>query len=148
MRFPTTFIRYQGTAPAGGIALGSESDPDGPETNATNLLEAAQRLDRTINRLAIGYHFEGSDPAAELTCDVWQYANDTGYWYKLTSTPFTLYPDVMNYVGVVGGQPPTANADASLSFFVQVYDSGSPPDGTYTFQVSGDSGVGDPLFGS
>jgi hypothetical protein len=147
MRFPKTFLRYLGSVPAGSIALGADGAPSGVETNADNFYDTAQRIDRTINRLAIGYAYAGAGPAVAITCDVYQYASDSGLWYRLTPTPFTLTEGALSYVGIVGGQPPQVGQDASLAFYIRPYTAVSAPNGAYTFQVTGDSGVGDPLFG-
>jgi len=150
MKFPLVFFRYVGTPPDGGVALGDDADPVGNIT-PDNVLCAPLRIDRPLNRLAIGY--SGPMGATQLACDVWQYEEQPakegagpGYWYKLTSSPITLTVNELTFIGVVGGQPPMAGQSESLNFFIQVADTGSPPDGTYRFAVTGDSGIGDPLF--
>ena len=150
MRFPCTFTRYVGSIPAGGIELGADEPPT-PAAAAMptdNTLEAILRIDLALNRLAIGYSYTGDGPAIALTADVYQYAEDTNVWYRLTAVPITLTPGALNYIGVVGGQPPMVNQSSSLSFYILVNAGDTPPDGSYLFQVTGDSGVGDPLFGS
>ncbi len=146
MRFPTKFVRYVGTPPAGDKALGSDSTPTGkPSSQLDNVLFSRfQNVNGwPVHRIACTY--EGPTSAPSVVARMFFYEDATGAWYKIGGD-VTMAPGTVSFFDVVAllDMPNTgANLQdamaGSVAQFLQVdWPAGSPASGAYTFALAPD----------
>jgi hypothetical protein len=144
MKFPASFIRYVGTVPEGGTALGADTLPAArPNATMDNLL--ASRF-QNINgwpchRIAVVY--TGPEGAPDLTASMYFYEDTTEAWYQIgasqSMTPGTVtFFDVVAILEMANTEQNLQNATpGSISQLLIVQASGSVA-GEYQFAMAPD----------
>ena len=147
MKFPTSFVRWVGTVPAGGIALGGDSTlPTGPAAiTADNVLFSKFNNVNgwPTHRIAVTY--KGPTSAPSVVGRMYFYESTTGSWYKI-GADVTLAPGTVSFFDVVAIlEMPNTQANlaqatpGSIAQFLQVdLPAGSPAAGAYTFAMAPD----------
>ena len=145
MRFPVAFTRWVGTAPAGGVALGSDTLPTtAPKATMDNLL--ASRF-QNINgwpchRIAVTY--KGPTGAIALTARMYFWEDETQAWYQVGGQ-VTMQPSQVSFFDVIALlEMPNTEANlqnatpGSISQILIVDDVGGSPPGEYQFAIGPD----------
>lgn len=148
MKFPTKFVRYVGTAPAGGKTLGSDSLPSGKASPVTNDNLLSSRFSNIngwpVQRIAVTY--DGPESAPDVTATMYFYEDATEQWYQIGAADVSMSPGTVTFFDVIAllDQPNTiANLDQAMAgsisqILICNLPSGSPPDGAYTFAMAPD----------
>lgn len=165
MRFPFQIIRYATTIPAGELALGSDGDPltASPNTftgqpenygaaKGTRTNVFSSRLCNIngwpIQRVVIGYQYQGAGSAPTLNVQFWVLDELTRYWYKVAG-PATLVPSTIAFFDhpILADNPMTQSSQpdhlirrevGALDVAILIANPGAAVDGKYIFPVGAD----------
>ena len=149
MFFPNKFVRYVGTPPAGGIALGADVDPTTLTAaqqltykTLTNVLTSrlANTIGFPVQRVAVGctYTGTGAPSAIPIVSHVWD--DNTQRWFTLqqaaaisvavNSITFVDVPSLLDFPTTDGNG---LRAVGALELAIVAAVPTTHPDGTYTF---------------
>lgn len=146
MRFPTSFSRWKGAVPAGGVALGGDSVPNGaqgadgtpPAPSQSNVLFArfANSAGWPIHRIALAYNYRGAGAAIDLPASVYLWDENARRWFLVSAVTLKEGQIVFSdSVALIDAPMQAANqttpSAGSLSALVIVTDPGAAPNGEH-----------------
>ncbi len=101
MLFPATFKRYVGTAPPGGVALGSDVLPPNTAPAGTDNLIVGKPTDKNGGPVrSVEVTYQGPAGAPALTARMYFYEDSTGQWYQVGAQQ-TLTPGQVTFWQVI-----------------------------------------------
>jgi hypothetical protein len=148
MKFPASFTRWVGTAPAGGKALGT-ADATLPTGRASAELDNCLFAKFSningwpVQRIAVTY--AGPALAPTVTARMWFYEDSTGQWYKV-GADVMMAPSTVSFFDVIAilemsntlAQLDQATSGSVAQFLQVDLPGGSPADGAYVFAMAPD----------
>lgn len=163
MRFPTTWTRYKGTVPAGGIVLGTDAFPTNSDNtyrkpNAKDDNTLASRIVSIngwpLSRIAVACIQSAASGAVALPISAYVWEDTLGFWIQLAGSTTTITPgisttgsgvaavpvffDVMSLIDFPHvGKDLNAVNPGSVDILFLVGDN-SAPSGSYIFVAGGE----------
>ncbi|MCW5832342.1 MAG: hypothetical protein KIS78_07890 [Labilithrix sp.] len=143
MRFPVMFVRRKGGSGSTPL-LGVDAKPIASTPKGTgpgdNVL--SHKLARPMNRVAVGYRYEGAGSAVALPVSIWCWDDASEKWFEADAG--TLQDGALTYLKcpALADPPPTSanlgQPQHGVDVLVIVEDDGAP-DGTYRFVAGPDT---------